>query len=90
MNLCRLAQSLESDTVLLIFKNMYPHQACVTEIHPRNLGLNQDLHESLALMWNPKGKYMGSKWEVYSIYGIHIENMCNVSEKDMGPILNPR
>ena len=26
MNLCRLAQSLESDTVLLIFKKMYPHQ----------------------------------------------------------------
>ena len=31
MNLCRLAQSLESDTVLLIFKNMYPHQAHITE-----------------------------------------------------------
>ena len=37
-------------------------------------------------MWNPYGKYLGSTWEVY---GIHMGNMCNVSEKDMGPIINP-
>ena len=92
MNLCRLAQSLESDTVLLIFKNLYPHQACITEtlnisrIHPRNLGLNQDLHEShlgniwyscgihMGSIWDPHGKYMGPTWERH---GSHNESQIN-------------
>ena len=91
-NISNLTQFLESDTVLLIFKNLYPHQACITEtlnisrIHPRNLGLNQDLHEShlgniwyscgihMGSIWDPHGKYMGPTWERH---GSHNESQIN-------------
>ena len=74
----------------------------ISRIRLRNLGLNQDLHEShlgniwylcgihMGSIWDPHGKYMGSTWETCVMYLRKTWVPYWIPDKShMGPIFIP-